>query len=253
MAKIFTPTNQKRLTNVAVVRLKKGGKRFEIACYPNKVTSWRNKIETDIDEVLQTPLVFTNVSKGQGAKVDDLKAAFGTDDQKKICLEILSKGELQVSEKERSANLESTFRDIATVVADKCVNPDTNRPYPVTLIERAMKDAHISIKPTRSTKQQALDVIKQLKESNALNIQRAQMRLKISIPAKDGKKVREKIKKLASKVEVEEFTDDLEMVFLVDPGCFREVDEIVRTDTKGTGHLEVLSLRDVNEEEERIE
>ena len=44
MATIFTPTNQKRLTNVAVVRLKKAGKRFEIACYPNKVTSWRNKV-----------------------------------------------------------------------------------------------------------------------------------------------------------------------------------------------------------------
>jgi len=253
MAAIFTPTNQKRLTNVAVVRLKKGGKRFEIACYPNKVTSWRQKVETDIDEVLQTPIVFTNVSKGQVAKVDDLKSAFGTDDQKKICQEILGKGELQVSEKERSANLESTFRDIATVVADKCVNPDTNRPYPVTLIERAMKDAHISIKPTRSSKQQALEVIKQLKETNALNIQRAQMRLKITIPAKDGKKVREKIKKLSSKIEVDEFTDDLEMIFLVDPGCFRDVDDLVRSDTRGKGHLEVISLKDVNEQEEKIE
>ena len=41
---IFTPTNQIRLTNVAVVRVKKGGKRFEIACYKNKVISWRNKV-----------------------------------------------------------------------------------------------------------------------------------------------------------------------------------------------------------------
>jgi ribosome maturation protein SDO1 len=41
--KIFTPTNQIRLTNIATVRLKKGGKRFEIACYRNKVISWRNK------------------------------------------------------------------------------------------------------------------------------------------------------------------------------------------------------------------
>lgn len=38
---IFTPVNQIRLTNVAVVRVKKCGKRFEIACYPNKVTPWR--------------------------------------------------------------------------------------------------------------------------------------------------------------------------------------------------------------------
>ena len=44
MSTIFTPTNQKRLTNVVVVRLKKGGKRFEVACYPNKVLSWRNKV-----------------------------------------------------------------------------------------------------------------------------------------------------------------------------------------------------------------
>lgn len=33
---------QKRLTNVAVVRYKKKGKRFEVACYKNKVLNWRN-------------------------------------------------------------------------------------------------------------------------------------------------------------------------------------------------------------------
>ena len=46
--------NQVRLTNVAVVRLNRGGKRFEIAAYRNKVMNWRDGTETDIDEVLQT-------------------------------------------------------------------------------------------------------------------------------------------------------------------------------------------------------
>ena len=69
-------------------------------------------------------------------------------------LKILAKGELQVSEKERNTQLESMFRDIATIVADKCVNPETKRPYPVGVIERAMKDIHYSVKPTRTTKQQ---------------------------------------------------------------------------------------------------
>ena len=45
---IKTPTNQKLLTNVAVVRMKKGGKRFEIACYRNKVLSWRQGTEKDL-------------------------------------------------------------------------------------------------------------------------------------------------------------------------------------------------------------
>lgn len=71
-------------------------------------------------------------------------------------MKILAKGELQVSEKERNTQLESMFRDIATIVADKCVNPETKRPYPVGVIERAMKDIHYSVKPTRTTKQQVL-------------------------------------------------------------------------------------------------
>ena len=46
------------------------------------------------------------------------------------------------------------FRDIATTVSDKCVNTENNRPYPVTLIETAMKELHFSVKPSKSTKQQ---------------------------------------------------------------------------------------------------
>lgn len=34
----FFPVNQKRLTNVAVVRYKYKGNKFEIACYQNKVS-----------------------------------------------------------------------------------------------------------------------------------------------------------------------------------------------------------------------
>jgi ribosome maturation protein SDO1 len=41
---MFTPTNQVRLTNVAIVRLKKGGQRFEVAAYPNTVESWRDNM-----------------------------------------------------------------------------------------------------------------------------------------------------------------------------------------------------------------
>lgn len=89
MAKIFTPSNRIQLTNVAVVRLKKGGSRFEIACYKNKVISWRNKVDTNLDDVLQSYSIFTNVSKGQVAKKEDLVKAFGTEDDQKICIEVL--------------------------------------------------------------------------------------------------------------------------------------------------------------------
>ena len=59
-----------------------------------------------------------------------------------------------MTEKERHSQLESSVRDIATIVADKCINPETKRPYTVTMIERAMKELHFSVKPTKGTKQQ---------------------------------------------------------------------------------------------------
>jgi len=46
-----------------------------------------------------------------------------------------------------------------------CVNPDTRRPYPTTLVERALRDVHFSVKPTKTAKQQVhivLFVITQL-------------------------------------------------------------------------------------------
>lgn len=61
------------MTNVAVIRLKKGGKKFELACYKNKIMDWRKKQETNINEVLQIDKIFTNVSKGDIAKKSDLK------------------------------------------------------------------------------------------------------------------------------------------------------------------------------------
>ena len=73
--------------------------------------------------------------------------------------QILAKGELQVSERERQSQLEAMFRDIATTVAAKCVNPDTRRPYTVGVIERAMKDVHYSVKLHKNSKQQVIHLV----------------------------------------------------------------------------------------------
>uniref|UniRef100_A0A2K6R7R7 Ribosome maturation protein SBDS n=1 Tax=Rhinopithecus roxellana TaxID=61622 RepID=A0A2K6R7R7_RHIRO len=220
---IFTPTNQTRLTDVALVRMKRAGKRFEIACCKNKVVGWRSGVEKDLDEVPQTHSVFVNVSKGQVAKKEDLISAFGTDDQTVICKQMLTKGEVQVSDKERRTQLERMFRDIATIVADKCT-------IHVILIERAMKGIHYSVKTNNSTKQQALEVIKQLKEK--MKIERAHQKLK------------EKLKPRIKVIESEDYGQQLEIVCLIDPGRSREIDELIKKETKG---------KDVEEGDEKFE
>ena len=54
--------------------------------------------------------------------------------------------------------LSSLFKDVASIVAEKCINPKTQRPYTITMIERALRDCHFSVDPKRSAKQQALQV-----------------------------------------------------------------------------------------------
>ena len=88
MPRIQQPSNQIKLTNVSLVRLRRAGKRFEIACYKNKVQEWRNGIETDIDDVLQIANVFVNVSKGEVAKSQDLQKAFNSTDRDTIVKEV---------------------------------------------------------------------------------------------------------------------------------------------------------------------
>lgn len=221
--------NQVRLTNVALVRYKTHGYRFEIACYKNKVLNWRNKVETDLQEVLQSEAVYLNVSKGQLASAAQLKEAFGNMSVRDICILILEKGELQVSDGERDHMLESTFKDVATMISEMCVNPSTQRPYPVSTIEQALHDVHFSLKPNKPVKRQALEVIPQLKK--LIPLQRAQMRIKFTI-ATGGNVVsfRNNLQKeVESKLVIAPTKEDsISFEILCDPSHFRTLDEYVK-------------------------
>lgn len=198
------------------MRLKKAKKRFEIACYKNKVLEWRNGIEKDLDNVLQINNVFLNVSKGQTAPSADLAKAFGpktsTED---IILEILAKGELQVGEKERHAQLERVHNEVVGIVASKLVDPKTKRVYTTGMIEKALDmlssqgsqaqaagsgsgtpatgeegeakpktKEHVwtGVIATKSAKSQALEAMKALIAYQPIPVARARMRLRITCP-----------------------------------------------------------------------
>ncbi|XP_031248579.1 ribosome maturation protein SBDS [Pistacia vera] len=238
MSKIVQPIGQKRLTNVAVVRLKKHGIRFEIACYKNKVLSWRSGVEKDLDEVLQSQTVYSNVSKGILAKSKDLIAAFGTDDQSKICLEILDKGELQVAGKERESQLSNQFRDIATIVMQKTINSETNRPYTISMIERLMHEIHFAVDPNSSSKKQALEVIRELQKH--FPIKRSPMRVRLTLPGQNSSSLMEKLNAWnASIVSKDESGSQLSITCELEPGLYRDCDALLRS---LQGRLEILAV-----------
>ncbi|KAF7784518.1 hypothetical protein Agabi119p4_683 [Agaricus bisporus var. burnettii] len=240
---INQPSNQIKLTNVSIVRLKKGGKRFEIACYKNKVQEWRNGVETNLDDVLQVANVFINVSKGEVAKANDLQKVFGTTKIDTIVSEILKKGEVQVGEKEREHDLTSLRKEIATLVAEKCVDPATQTPYPVGMIEKAMTEAGFSVKQGKTAKSQVSECIKLLQTESKLPIQRARMRIRVTVPAADAQRLRDNIIQIGEKVEHEETNEqDWEVTMLIEPNAFRNINELLQKECKNRGRIETLTF-----------
>ena len=253
---INTPQNQKLLTNVCVVRLKKGGKRFEVACYPNTVVAWRSGAQKDLSEVLQCTAVFADVAKGINARRSDVVAAFGTADTDAVVREILANGELQVGDMERKAMLDATFKDIATIVAAKCVNPRTQRPIPVTMVEKAMRDVlHYSVVPRKSPKQQALDVIRLLKE-RGFPIARAPMAVRAVAPAECAPALLEVLRPLCIRVaeavpaapasapdnEPQRAGGVVLVEALLEPSKYRECEAAVKECTGGRGRVDVQTV-----------
>lgn len=102
-----------------------------------------------------------------------------------------------------------------------------------------MKQIHFSLKPNRTSKQQALETISKLK--SVIPIEKAQMKLKVICP----KKHKQKLQEIADEIESEEITDNglLEIVFLTDPGNYRAVDLLIKDSPKA--QLHVVSLKEV--------
>ena len=262
------PSNQIRLTNVSLVRLKKGKKRFEIACYKNKVLEWRSGVEKDLDNVLQIPNVFLSVSKGQTAPKEDLAKAFGaktsTDD---IIQEILKKGEMQVGEKERHAQVERLEREIVDIVASKVVDPRSKRVYTTGMIEKALemlstqgaqqKQEHgkgesgtqtptnegekgkkkemptwTGVVTNKSAKSQALEAMKALIAWQPIPISRARMRLRITCPTTILKQPVKSAKKEA-KDEDEEESSEKQAVGTIKDRILSYIEQIESQDTLG--------------------
>ncbi|KAF3224280.1 hypothetical protein TWF191_006063 [Orbilia oligospora] len=241
--RVNQPSNQIKLTNVSIVRIRKAKKRFELACYKNKVLEWRNGVEKDIDEVLQIH---------------------------------------QVGEKERGQQLEMLQKEVVQIVTEKCVDPTTGRVYTSGLIEKALEglmsrnqnsatattttngEGSSSAAPaesnekgkekakdepprwtgvvtTKSAKSQALEAIKALLYYQPIPIARQRMKLRIFLPSAVAKKVKPTISEMIDQLVDEDFGGDgWNADVICDPGVYRTISDLVGKEAKGRGRVEVL-------------
>ncbi|KAL4908440.1 hypothetical protein BDW74DRAFT_147445 [Aspergillus multicolor] len=215
---INQPSNQIKFTNVSVVRLKKGKKRFELACYKNKLLEYRSGAEKDLDNVLQVPTIFLSVSKAQTAPAAEVTKAFGAGTPAdEIREEILRKGEVQVGERERKEIAERIEKEVLDIVSGRLIDPTTKRVYTPGMISKALdqltaasgqlqqqqaaqngeggegdedaaapaqprKPLWTGVNPNKSAKSLALEAMKALIAWQPIPVMRARMRLRVTCP-----------------------------------------------------------------------
>lgn len=224
--KMQVPLSQQRHSNVAVVRYCNHGKRLEVACYKNKVVAFRNGTESSLNDVLQIDRVFTDVARGDYASAELIQQVLGkpmTDSE--AILFILQHGKMQVSQGEREGELDDIIKEVCTIVAEKCVNSQTGRPYPVELYVNTVKSLGFSFKFDQPAKKQALQVIHDLLERQPFPLKRAPMLVRCSPSTVDV--VREWMKSVAGVEEAPE-QESGSLTLLIEPGLFRELDIVCR-------------------------
>lgn len=175
------PVGFVKLTNVALVRYKAKGRRFEIACYPSKVVDWRNGQEKSLAEVLQSEEIFSNVEQGELAKAADLRSCFGELDREQITRLILDKGELQVSQRERDALAENVYNEVLTMLGQKLVYSATKRPVPLEQVKAALRAINFQPNINRPARQQASESLRQVEQQ--FNVERAAFLVRVPGPA----------------------------------------------------------------------
>ncbi|KAH3899355.1 probable Ribosome maturation protein SDO1 [Saccharomycodes ludwigii] len=246
MGLINQPMGQIKLTNVSLVRLKRHKKRFELACYQNKVQDYRKGVEKDIDEVLQIHQIFTNVSKGLVAPLEDLQQCFETTDQTTIIKFILEKGELQLSDKERQLKLQQINNEMLNIISMKCINPRSKKRYPPTMIHKALQELKFNIVITKPAKLQALEAIKLLISKQIIPIVRAKMKVKVIVENVTDDKLIDRLETLfLSKKKIEQENIKWGCEGLIDPVSYREI--VGSLNNGQVGNIQVLDMAVVDE------
>ncbi len=187
-------------------------------------------------------------------------------------MEILKKGEMQVGEKERHAQLERVHNEVVDIVAGKLVDPKSKRVYTTGMIEKALdqlssQGAHkqdegakksgtatptngeeqeegakgkgkemptwTGVVTTKSAKSQALEAMKALIAWQPIPVTRARMRLRVTCPTSILKQASKSASKKDAQDNGAEDADGEKSTGTVKDRILSYVEQIESQDTMG--------------------
>jgi len=226
---------------LAIARLTKGGKRFEVVVDIDKAWRLREGEKVDIREIVESPHVYYDARKGLKASPEDLRTLFGTDDVIRVAEMIIRQGELQLTAEQRRELIEMKKRQIIEFLSRNAVDPRTNAPIPPKRIEIALEEVGFPIDPFRPVEAQVQEAIKAL--SKVLPLKIAKSLVAVRIPPQYAGKAYGLLYKMGKVIRSEYASDgaliaELEVPAGLVEGLIAQVNAL----TKGEGEVRILKV-----------
>ncbi|MEM0024162.1 MAG: ribosome assembly factor SBDS [Thermofilaceae archaeon] len=226
---------------LAIARLSKGGKRFEVVVDVEKAWRFKEGGNISVREIVESPHVYYDARKGLKASPEDLRAFFGTDDVIRVSEVIIRQGELQLTADQRRELIEMKKRQIIEFLSRNAIDPRTNAPHPPKRIELALEEVGFPVDPFKPVEVQVQEAIKALSRVLPLKIARAL--LAVRVPPQYAGRAYSVLSRLGRIVRSEYSSDGSLVAELEVPaGLTESVISQVSTITRGEGEVKVLNI-----------
>ncbi len=162
------------------VRLTLEGEHYEILVNPDSALSFKQGRKVEPSTVIAVDEVFSDSRKGLRASSEKLKLHFGTDDHAKAALEVLKRGELNLTQEQRKRLTDDKRRAIIAAISKNFVDPRTMLPHPPTRIDQAMQEARVLVDPFQDSNEQMKAVVESLRTILPLKSEKIRLQVRVA-------------------------------------------------------------------------
>lgn len=226
-----------------IARFKKEGKNFEILVDCDKAVALKGGDSVDLNDVVITKGIFSDVHKGTHASEKDFKNIFGTEDEGEIIKFIIKKGEIQLTTEYRNKLREEKRKKVIDLIHRNTVDSQTGFPHPIQRIDNAIKESKINLDEYKSAEEQVQEVIKKIRAIIPIKYEKREIQVKI--PSQFIGKAYAKLKTYGSLLS-ERYDNDGSFVALLEipSGIQEELFDQLNSLTHGQAEVQIIKIKE---------
>jgi ribosome maturation protein SDO1 len=167
-------------SKLTTVSLTVEGEKYEILVNPDPALAFKQGKAVEPSQVIVIDEVYSDSNKGLRANSEKLKKHFGTDDHAKAALEVLKRGQLNLTQEQRKGLTEEKRKAIVATISKNYVDPKTLFPHPPLRIEQALTEVRFAVDPFQDVNEQTKSAVDKLRAILPLKSEKVKLQVRVA-------------------------------------------------------------------------